>query len=74
MLSQEDIRRILGRFDDAKVTEILKLSPTLADVESAAICLAGDSDVLAKAAHHTSGVAESIVEIVSDGEEDPPSR
>lgn len=74
MLSQEDIRRILGRLDDAKVAEILKLSPSLADVETAAMCLAGDHDVLAKSAHHTSGIAGSIVEIVADGEEDPPSR
>jgi hypothetical protein len=74
MLSQEDIRRILGRLDDAKVAEILKLSPTLADVETAAMCLTGDHDVLAKSAHHTSGIAEGIIEIVSDGEEDPPSR
>ena len=74
MLSQDDVRRIPGRLDDPKVGEILKLSPTLADLETAAMCLAGDHDVLAKSAHHTSAVAESIVEIVSDGEEDLPSR
>ena len=74
MLSQEDIRRILGRLDDAKVAEILKLSPTLSDVETAAMCLAGDHDVLAKSAHHTSGIAERIIEIVADDEEEAPSR
>jgi len=74
MLSKEDVRRILGRLADAKVAEILKLAPTLADVEMAAMCLAGEHDVLVKSAHHTSVAAESIVEIVSGSEEDPPSR
>jgi hypothetical protein len=74
MLSQQDIRRVLGRLDDAQVVEILKLSPTLGDVEIAAICLAGDHDVLAKSAHHTSGIAEGIVAIVSDGAEYPSPR
>ncbi len=73
MLSQTDIRRILGCTDDAKITAILALAPTIADVESAAICLAGNSDVAVKSAHHTSALAEAIVEIVCEGEEDPPA-
>lgn len=64
MLSQEVIRRTLGCLSDEKVAEILALSPTLADLEIAAMCLAGNRDVLVKSAHHTSGVAEDIVEVV----------
>lgn len=74
MLSQEVIRRILGNLTDEKMAEILKLSPALADVEAAAMCLAGDHDVLVKSAHHMPGVVEDIVEIVSDDEEEPRSR
>jgi len=74
MLSQEVIRRILGSLTDKKLAEILKLSPVLADVEAAAMCLAGDHDVLVKSAHHMSGVVEDIVEIVSADEEEPRSR
>jgi hypothetical protein len=74
MLSKEVVRHILGRLTDAKVAEILRLSPTLADVETAAMCLAGDHDALVKSAHHTSVAAESIIEIVSAGEEVLPSR
>jgi hypothetical protein len=74
MLSQEVIRRILGSLTDKKMAEILKLSPALADVEAAAMCLAGNHDVLVKSAHHMSGIIEDIVEIVADDEEGPQSR
>jgi hypothetical protein len=74
MLSKQDIRRILGRLDDATVSKILTLAPMLADVESAAMCLAGDHDVMAKTAHHSSALAEAIVEIVCQGEEAPATR
>lgn len=74
MLSQEDIKRVLGRLDGSKVSDILNLSPTLEDVETAAMCLAGNHDVVVKSAHHTSALVEAIVEIVCDGDEDPPSR
>jgi hypothetical protein len=74
MLSQEVIRRILGSLTDEKMAEILKLSPALADVEAAAMCLAGDHDVLVKSAHHMSSVVEDIIGIVSDDEEEPQSR
>ena len=74
MLSQQDIRRILGRLEDAKVAKILELAPDLADVESAAMCLSGNHDEMVKSAHHTSALAEAIVEIVCLGEEPPVSR
>ena len=66
MLSKEHLCRILGHLDDGKVARILALLPSIADVETAGICLAGDKDVIAKSAHHTSGVSEAIVEIVCD--------
>ena len=74
MLSQQDVRRILGRLEDAKVTKILELAPELSDVESAAMCLSGNHDVMAKSAHHTSALAEAIVEIVCLGEDGPAPR
>ncbi|MEI6201958.1 MAG: hypothetical protein WCP68_08415 [Enhydrobacter sp.] len=56
------------------MTKILELAPELSDVESAAMCLSGNHDVMAKSAHHTSALAEAIVEIVCLGEEGPASR
>jgi len=74
MLSQQDVRRILGRVSDDKVAEILKLAPCVEDLEAAAMCLAGDHDVIVKSAHHTSTVVEDIVDIVADDEEDSPRQ
>lgn len=68
MLSKEHICRILGHLDNRKVERILALLPSIADVETAGICLAGDKDVMAKSAHHISGMSEAIVEIVCEKE------
>jgi hypothetical protein len=67
---QQEVLRILGRLDDDKVVQILKLEPSIGDIEAAAMCLSGDHDVIVKSAHHTSTIVESIVEIVADDEED----
>jgi hypothetical protein len=69
-----DVRRILGELDDAKVSEILVLGPTLADLEDVAICLAGDHDVLAKSGHHVPVTAQRIIELLSEEEETEPER
>jgi len=68
-LSAEQIARFLGPLKADQLTEIVSLSPRLLDVEEAAMCLAGDRDVLAKSAHHVSATAEKIVEILKAHEE-----
>ena len=73
MLSQEDVRRVPGRLDDPKVAGILKLSPTL-PISGRPPCVWQVTMTCSPRAHHTSGVAEGIVEIVPDGKEDLPSR
>jgi hypothetical protein len=71
---REDLERILGGFDEPKLIDVLELEPTVADLEAAAICMAGDYDVLAKSGHHVSAVAARIIEILTaDDEEEPPS-
>jgi hypothetical protein len=69
MPSQTDVRLILGHLEDDKVVKILKLAPSIADLETAALCLSGGHDVIVKSAHHMSTIAESIVEIIADDEE-----
>jgi hypothetical protein len=70
LATSDDLRRILGELDDPKVLEILELAPTVADVEEAMTCLAGNDDVLAEEGHRVSVVARRIVEIVTAGEEE----
>ena len=66
-----DIRKILGDLDDAKVSAIQALNPSLADLEDAAICMTGDHDVLAKSGHHVPATAARIVELLAEEEEEP---
>ena len=66
-----DIRKVLGDLDDAKVSEILALKPSIADLEDVAICMAGDHDVLAKSGHHVPVTAARIIELLVDREEEP---
>lgn len=66
-----DIRHILGDLDDAKVTGILALKPSLAELEDVAICMAGDHDVLAKSGHHVPVTAARIIELLTESDEEP---
>ncbi|MGZ5912282.1 MAG: hypothetical protein ACXWLB_20565 [Reyranella sp.] len=61
----------MGDLNDATVTEILALKPTVVDLEDVAICKAGDHDVLAKSGHHVSATAASIIELLAEEEEEP---
>ncbi len=73
--TRDDLLRILGGLDDPRVVEILELNPSVADLEEATICMAGDHDILAKSGHHVSATAGRIVEILgADEEEEPPRR
>lgn len=69
--SHDDLTRILGEVDDAKIVEILALKPTLKEVEEAALWLAGDGDVLAKEGHPLGGIVAAIVDIMVSDEEEP---
>jgi hypothetical protein len=68
--TREDFQRILGELDDPKVISVLELHPSVEDLEEAAMCLAGDHDVLAKSGHHVSALASQVVEILTEDEEE----
>ena len=70
-VSGSDVRSVFGNLEDAAITEILELKPTLADLEDAAICMAGDKDVLAKSGHQIPSIAAQIVELLADTEQAP---
>jgi len=65
-----DIRKILGDIDDAKISGILALKPSLADLDDVAVCMAGDHDVLVKSGHHVPVTAARILELLADEEQD----
>jgi len=62
--SAEDVKRILGDIDTAKLLEIIGLRPTVLDVEQAWMWLAGDSDVFG-ASQPLPPTAGSIVAILT---------
>jgi hypothetical protein len=67
--ASDDVRRVLGDLDDGKVAAILTLKPSLADLEDAAICMAGDQDILAGSGHQVAATASRIVELLAEEEE-----
>ena len=73
--TRADFHRILGSLEDPRIMEILDLNPTVADLEQAAICVAGDHDVLAKSGRPVSRIAVRVAEIIVADEDDevPPT-
>jgi hypothetical protein len=72
--TRDDFRRLLGELDEPTVLEILEVDPTFEELEEAAICLAGDQDVLAKSGRHISPKAGRLVEIITSTEEEEAAR
>jgi hypothetical protein len=71
-LGRNGLRRILGKLDDAQIIEILRLNPTLADLEQAALWATGNGDVLARSGRPLTGTAAAIVDVLAPEEEEPP--
>jgi len=72
VLSPDQLKSILGEVDDAKLIEVLKLQPTLVELEEAAIWAIGNGDILAKDGRPMTGTVAAIVEILTAEEEEPP--
>jgi hypothetical protein len=72
LATADDIRRILGTLDDAKLLDIVALRPTIVDVEEASLWLAGDPDVFG-AGRPLQTVAGEVVAILTADEEEEPS-
>lgn len=69
----EDVIRVLGKLDEATVTEILALRPIISDIEQAALWLGGDSDIFG-AGKPVKGVVGDIVAIVTQDEDEEALR
>ena len=69
--SAEEVKRILGELDTAKLLEIMGLRPTVLEVEQASMWLAGDADVFG-AGQPLPPTAGSIVAILTAEEDEEP--
>lgn len=70
-ITTSDVRRLLGDVDDATLTAVLALKPSLVDLEDAAACLAGNDAVLTERGHDASGIASRILELLAEDEDEP---
>jgi len=68
--TSQDIKRILRDPDERKAAEILKLKPTIAEIEQAAMWSGGEGDTLGKAGLKLSGRTARVFEILSAGEDE----
>jgi hypothetical protein len=73
LAASDDVKRILGELDDAKLLDILALRPTVLEVEEASMWLSGDSDVFG-AGQPLKRVAGNIVAILTADEEEERTR
>jgi hypothetical protein len=71
--TREDIKGILGDIDPVQMLAIMALRPTIADVETASMWLAGNADVFG-AGEPVKGVASKIVTILTENEEEESAR
>jgi hypothetical protein len=71
LATADDIRRVLGTLDEAKLLDIVALRPTILDVEEASAWLAGDTDIFG-AGQPLKPVAGEIVAILTADEEEEP--
>jgi hypothetical protein len=73
-ISEHELKTIVGDVDETQTVEILKLQPTLAELEEAVVWASGDGDVLAKERHTLTDKVAEIVDILTADDEDEPAR
>jgi hypothetical protein len=64
-----DVERLLGPLDTDTIMAVMKLSPTLQDIEKAALHAAGEGEALPDP-HQPHGTVLAIIELVTRDEED----
>ncbi len=75
LATADDVRRILGTLDEAKLLAIVALRPSIHDVEEASVWLAGDSDVFGPGQPLKPLAGEIVAVLTADEEEEPrPAR
>jgi hypothetical protein len=73
--TREDITRILGELDEARIAAILATGASAAELEEAAAWMAGESDMMgAELERPLAGVVARVCEILATDEELPEDR
>ncbi|MBG0793711.1 hypothetical protein IYY11_10030 [Methylocystis sp. H62] len=68
----KDVTDVLGDIDDATLSAIMDLRPTIADVEEAAMWMSGDRDVFGAGAPLKDVAGEIVSLVAGDDEENLP--
>lgn len=69
-IGSDEIRRLCGDIPAWKITAIIGTGATVADVEAAAVLVAGEDDVLGKARRPTDEPVAGIYDILMAGDEE----
>lgn len=69
-VTHDELTRIVGDIEEAKLAAILALMPSAAEVEEAFLWATGGGDKVDRAGHPLSGVVAQIYEILTIGEEE----
>ena len=67
--TSQDVRRLLGDQDLATLTAIMALSPSLAEVEAAALWAAGEGETLPER-HQPRRIVEAILDLIAVDEDE----
>lgn len=73
-LRQQDVRKIVGDLDDAKIAAILAIKPSVDELEEAVAWASGESDVMGELERPLDGAVAHIYDIMIRDEtllEDP---
>jgi hypothetical protein len=68
-LSHDDVTRLCGDIDEAKVAAILATGASLAELEEALAWATGESDVMGEARRPVAGAVAELYDILVEGED-----
>ncbi len=71
LATANDIKRMFGALDEAKLLDILTLRPTVIDIEEASLWLAADTDIFGAGRPLKALPGEIVAILTADEEEEP---
>lgn len=68
-INQHELKTIVGNIDETQLVEILKLQPTLAELEEAVAWGSGDGDIVGREGHTMTDKVSAIMDILTAEDE-----